>query len=43
MELDFHFDQNAVYGDKRIAGIPIHVYEAQFLLLRWNLLELVNC
>jgi iron complex outermembrane recepter protein len=28
---DFHFDQNAVYGDNRIAGIPIHVYEAQLL------------
>jgi iron complex outermembrane recepter protein len=28
---DFHFDQNAVYRDNRIAGIPIHVYEAQLL------------
>ncbi len=28
---DFHFDQNSVYGDNRIAGIPIHVYEAQLL------------
>ena len=28
---DFHFDQNAVYGDNRIPGIPIHVYEAQLL------------
>ena len=28
---DFHFDQNPVYGDNRIAGIPIHVYEAQLL------------
>jgi len=25
------FDQNSVYGDNRIAGIPIHVYEAQLL------------
>jgi iron complex outermembrane recepter protein len=28
---DFHFDRDAVYGDNRIAGIPIHVYEAQLL------------
>jgi iron complex outermembrane recepter protein len=28
---DFHFDQNPVYGDNRIPGIPIHVYEAQLL------------
>jgi iron complex outermembrane recepter protein len=28
---DFHFDQNAVYGDNRLPGIPIHVYEAQLL------------
>jgi len=28
---DFHFDQNSVYGDNRIAGIPIHVYQAQLL------------
>jgi len=28
---DFHFDQNPVYGDNRIAGIPIHVYEVQLL------------
>ena len=28
---DFHFDQSSVYGDNRIAGIPIHVYEAQLL------------
>jgi iron complex outermembrane receptor protein len=28
---DFHFDQNSVYRDNRIAGIPIHVYEAQLL------------
>jgi len=28
---DFHFDQNRVYGDNRIPGIPIHVYEAQLL------------
>jgi hypothetical protein len=24
-------DQNAVYGDNRLPGIPIHVYEAQLL------------
>jgi iron complex outermembrane recepter protein len=28
---DFHFDEDSVYGDNRIAGIPIHVYEAQLL------------
>ena len=28
---DFHFDQDPVYGDNRIAGIPIHFYEAQLL------------
>ena len=28
---DFHFDENAVFGNNRIAGIPIHVYEAQLL------------
>jgi len=28
---DFHFDQNAVYGDNRLPGIPVHVYEAQLL------------
>jgi outer membrane receptor protein involved in Fe transport len=28
---DFQFDQNPVYGDNRIAGVPIHVYEAQLL------------
>jgi iron complex outermembrane recepter protein len=28
---DFHFDDHPVYGDNRIAGIPIHVYEAQLL------------
>ena len=28
---DFHFDQNPLYGDNRIPGIPIHVYEAQLL------------
>ncbi len=28
---DFHFDQNAVYGDNRLPGVPIHVYEAQLL------------
>jgi iron complex outermembrane receptor protein len=24
-------DQNAVYGDNRLPGIPVHVYEAQLL------------
>jgi iron complex outermembrane receptor protein len=28
---DFHMDQNAVYGDNRLPGIPIHVYEAELL------------
>ena len=28
---DFHFDDDPVYGDNRIAGIPIHAYEAQLL------------
>ena len=28
---DFHLDQSAVYGDNRLPGIPIHVYEAQLL------------
>ena len=28
---DFHFDQNSIYGDNRLPGIPIHVYEAQLL------------
>ena len=28
---DFHFNRDPVYGDNRIAGIPIHVYEAQLL------------
>lgn len=28
---DFHFDRDPVYGDNRIAGIPIHFYEAQLL------------
>jgi iron complex outermembrane recepter protein len=28
---DFHFDRDPVYGDNRIAGIPIDVYEAQLL------------
>ena len=26
---DFHFDSDRVYGDNRIAGIPIHLYAAQ--------------
>jgi iron complex outermembrane receptor protein len=28
---DFHLDRDPVYGDNRIAGIPIDVYEAQLL------------
>jgi iron complex outermembrane receptor protein len=28
---DFHFDGDPVYHDNRIAGIPIHFYEAQLL------------
>src|SRR5215831_7810133 len=28
---DFHFDENAVYGDNRLPGVPVHVYEAQLL------------
>jgi iron complex outermembrane receptor protein len=28
---DFHFDQNAVSGDNRLPGIPVHAYEAQLL------------
>jgi iron complex outermembrane receptor protein len=28
---NFHMDQNAVYGDNRLPGIPVHVYEAQLL------------
>ena len=28
---DFHFDDDPVYSNNRIAGIPIHVYEAQLL------------
>ncbi|HZS18824.1 MAG TPA: TonB-dependent receptor [Candidatus Udaeobacter sp.] len=28
---DFHFNDDRVYGDNRIAGIPIHVYEAELL------------
>ncbi len=28
---NFHFDRDPVYSDNRIAGIPIHVYEAQLL------------
>jgi iron complex outermembrane receptor protein len=30
---DFHFDGDAVYGQNRIAGIPIHFYEAELLYL----------
>ena len=25
---DFHFDNDPVYGNNRIAGIPVHIYEA---------------
>jgi iron complex outermembrane receptor protein len=28
---DFEFDGDSVYGDNRIAGIPIHVYEAELI------------
>jgi iron complex outermembrane recepter protein len=28
---DFHMDQNAVYGDNRLPGIPLHAYEAELL------------
>ena len=28
---DFHFDSDPVYGDNRLAGIPIHFYEAQLM------------
>jgi iron complex outermembrane receptor protein len=28
---DFHFDGDSVYGDNRIAGVPIHFYEAELL------------
>jgi iron complex outermembrane receptor protein len=28
---EFHMDQNLVYGDNRLPGIPIRVYEAQLL------------
>jgi iron complex outermembrane receptor protein len=28
---DFHFDRDPIYADDRIAGIPIHIYEAQLL------------
>src|SRR5437763_919837 len=28
---DFHFEGDPVYHDNRIAGIPIHFYEAQLL------------
>jgi iron complex outermembrane receptor protein len=28
---DFYFNDDRVYGDNRIAGIPIHVYEAELL------------
>ena len=28
---DFHFDGDPVFGNNRIAGIPVHVYEAELL------------
>jgi len=28
---DFHFDGDPVYGNNRIAGIPVHIYEADLL------------
>ena len=28
---DFHFDGDSVYGQNRIAGVPIHFYEAELL------------
>jgi iron complex outermembrane receptor protein len=28
---DFHFDDDPVYGDNRIAGVPQHFYEAELL------------
>lgn len=28
---DFEFDDDPVYGNNRLAGIPVHVYEAQLL------------
>jgi iron complex outermembrane recepter protein len=45
---DFHFDGDPVYGNNRIAGIPIHLYQAELLYeapcgfyagpnLQWNM------
>jgi iron complex outermembrane receptor protein len=28
---DFHFDRDSVYGHNRMAGVPIHFYEAELL------------
>ena len=28
---DFHFDGDPVFGNNRIAGIPVHIYEAELL------------
>src|SRR5579884_311910 len=28
---DFHFERDPVYGNNRIGGIPVHVYQAQLL------------
>jgi iron complex outermembrane recepter protein len=30
---DFHFDGDSVYGDNRIAGIPMHFYQAELLYI----------
>lgn len=45
---DLHFDHNSIYGDNRIAGVPIHMYVAQLMYetpfgfyagptLQWNI------
>jgi len=30
---DFHFDGDPVYGDNRIGGLPMHLYEAELLYI----------
>ncbi len=30
---DFHFDDDPIYGDNRIAGLPVHVYQAELIYL----------
>jgi iron complex outermembrane recepter protein len=30
---NFHFDADPVYGDNRIGGLPVHVYEAELLYI----------